>query len=79
LARLRHRLFTARRPPTSFAARDTGRTGFEVIAGRIDERSFPKTLNDGVFPVVRIGSLWRQSRKAPIRFDVEHFVFFSSA
>ena len=30
------------------------RTGFEVIAGRIDERSFPKTLNDGVFPVVRI-------------------------
>ena len=30
------------------------RTGFEVIAGRIDERSFPKTLNDGEFPVIRI-------------------------
>ncbi len=30
------------------------RTGFEVNAGRIDERSFPKTLNDGVFPVIRI-------------------------
>ncbi len=30
------------------------RAGFEVIAGRIDERSFPKTLNDGAFPVVRI-------------------------
>ncbi len=30
------------------------RAGFEVIAGRIDERSFPKTLNDGVFPVIRI-------------------------
>ena len=30
------------------------RAGFEVNAGRIDERSFPTTLNDGVFPVVRI-------------------------
>jgi hypothetical protein len=30
------------------------RAGFEVVAGRIDERSFPKTLNDGVFPVIRI-------------------------
>jgi hypothetical protein len=30
------------------------RTGFEVIAGRIDERSFPKTLNDGEFPAVMI-------------------------
>jgi hypothetical protein len=30
------------------------KTGFEVVAGRIDERSFPKTLNDGLFPVVRI-------------------------
>jgi hypothetical protein len=30
------------------------RAGFEVVDGRIDERSFPKTLNDGVFPVVRI-------------------------
>jgi hypothetical protein len=30
------------------------RAGFEVTAGRIDERSFPKTLNDGAFPVVRI-------------------------
>ncbi len=30
------------------------RAGFEVVAGKIDERSFPKTLNDGVFPVVRI-------------------------
>ncbi len=30
------------------------RTGFEVVAGRIDERKFPKTLNDGEFPVIRI-------------------------
>jgi hypothetical protein len=30
------------------------RAGFEVIAGKIDERSFPKTLNDGGFPVVRL-------------------------
>ncbi len=30
------------------------RTGFEVAAGRINERSFPKTLNDGEFPVIRI-------------------------
>jgi hypothetical protein len=30
------------------------RTGFEVNAGRIDERSFPRTLNDGAFPVIRI-------------------------
>jgi hypothetical protein len=30
------------------------RTGVEVIAGRVDERSFPKTLNDGGFPVIRI-------------------------
>ncbi len=30
------------------------RAGFEVVAGRIDERSFPKTLNDGAFPVVRL-------------------------
>ena len=30
------------------------RAGFEVVAGKIDERSFPKTLNDGAFPVVRI-------------------------
>ena len=30
------------------------RTGVEVIAGRVDERSFPKTLNDGAFPVIRI-------------------------
>ncbi len=30
------------------------RAGFEVVAGKIDERSFPKTLNDGVFPVIRI-------------------------
>jgi hypothetical protein len=30
------------------------RAGFEVVAGKIDERSFPKTLNDGGFPVVRL-------------------------
>ncbi len=30
------------------------KTGFEVNAGRLDERSFPKTLNDGAFPVIRI-------------------------
>ncbi len=30
------------------------RTGFEVVAGKIDERNFPKTLNDGEFPVIRI-------------------------
>ncbi len=38
----------------STAAHTDCRTGFEVIAGKIDERSFPKTLNDGVFPVIRI-------------------------
>ena len=36
------------------AVRSDCKTGFEVIGGKIDERSFPKTLNDGVFPVVRI-------------------------
>ena len=30
------------------------RTGFKVVEGKIDERKFPKTLNDGEFPVVRI-------------------------
>lgn len=30
------------------------RAGFEVVAGKIDERSFPRTLNDGGFPVVRL-------------------------
>jgi len=38
----------------STAAGTDCRTGFEVIAGKIDERIFPKTLNDGVFPVIRI-------------------------
>jgi hypothetical protein len=38
----------------SMAEHTDCRTGFEVIAGRIDERSFPKTLNDGAFPVIRI-------------------------
>lgn len=38
---------------------DTGvrtdcKTEFEVIAGRIDERNVPKTLNDGDFPLIRI-------------------------
>jgi len=35
-------------------ARTDCKTEFEVIAGKIDERNFPKTLNDGVFPVIRI-------------------------
>jgi hypothetical protein len=38
----------------STAAQTDCRTGFEVIAGTIDEGSFPKTLNDGAFPVIRI-------------------------
>lgn len=45
-------------PPTdefcSTAAHTDCRTGFEVVAGKIDERKFPKTLNDGEFPVIRI-------------------------
>lgn len=35
-------------------ARTDCKTGFEVIAGKIDEHNLPKTLNDGVFPVIRI-------------------------
>src|SRR3990172_2912218 len=39
----------------STAADTDCRTGFKVIAGKIiDERKFPKTLNDGEFPVIRI-------------------------
>jgi hypothetical protein len=38
---------------------DTGgrtdcRTGFQVTEGKIDERNLAKTLNDGIYPVVRI-------------------------
>jgi hypothetical protein len=35
-------------------ARTDCKTEFEVMAGKVDERNFPKTLNDGVFPVIRI-------------------------
>ncbi len=30
------------------------KTEFEVVSGKIDDRSFPKTLNDGVVPGVKI-------------------------
>jgi hypothetical protein len=31
------------------------KTAFEVVSGKIDERSFPKTLNDGSVPAIAIG------------------------
>ncbi len=44
-------------PTDEFCSTDPGtdcRTGFKVVEGQIDDRKFPKTLNDGEFPVIRI-------------------------
>jgi hypothetical protein len=43
-------------------ARTDCRTEFEAIAGKIDERNLPKTLNDGVFPIIRIAFIVTQEQ-----------------
>ncbi len=46
------------------AARTDCQTALEVVAGRVDVRSLAKTLNDGIFPVVRIAFTVTQEQTA---------------